>query len=235
MNLIFDMDETIYDMTQPFSRAFETLWKDRYKVDMYALFLKSREYNDANYYRVLNKEMKLKDLGIYRISMAMKDFGYKISNQEALEFQQLYQKFQYEILLSFEIIQLFDFLKERNINRGILTNGITEHQMKKIHGMHLENWFDVKNIFPSESIGFSKPDIRAFECIEKKMNIKKESTWYVGDSFENDVVGSINAGWHCIYFDRRHKGIQDTNYQPDFIVHDEIELKKCICHLINRI
>ena len=38
MNIIFDVDETLYDMVQPFERAFKELWQDKYDIDMYALY-----------------------------------------------------------------------------------------------------------------------------------------------------------------------------------------------------
>ena len=39
MYIIFDVDETLYDMTQPFERAFKEIWQDKYDIDMYALHM----------------------------------------------------------------------------------------------------------------------------------------------------------------------------------------------------
>lgn len=46
MNVIFDVDETLYNMTQPFERAFKEIWQDKYDIDMYELYTASRIHSD---------------------------------------------------------------------------------------------------------------------------------------------------------------------------------------------
>ena len=58
-------------------------------------------------------------------------------------------------------------------------------------------------MFISDVIGYQKPDVRAFQTIQKIMNLNPEETWFVGDTFEVDVVGAKNAGWHVIWFNHR--------------------------------
>ncbi len=37
------------------------------------------------------------------------------------------------------------------------------------------------------------------------MKIDPEETWFIGDTFEIDVVGAKNSGWHVIWFNHRNR------------------------------
>lgn len=60
----------------------------------------------------------------------------------------------------------------------------------------MERWIPSEHMFISSEIGYAKPDIRLFRYVEQKMHLQLETTYYIGDSFQNDVVGAKNAGWH---------------------------------------
>ena len=49
MNLIFDLDDTLYDMMQPFQRACHAVWGHPLPVDPWTLFTRSRRVSDALY------------------------------------------------------------------------------------------------------------------------------------------------------------------------------------------
>lgn len=49
MNLIFDLDDTLYDMMQPFQRACHAVWGHPLPVDPWTLFIRSRRVSDALY------------------------------------------------------------------------------------------------------------------------------------------------------------------------------------------
>ena len=51
MYIIFDVDETLYDMTQPFERAFQDMWQDKYDIDIYELYTVSRIHSDRVFIR----------------------------------------------------------------------------------------------------------------------------------------------------------------------------------------
>ncbi|MEB7852983.1 HAD-IA family hydrolase [Staphylococcus equorum] len=78
------------------------------------------------------------------------------------------------------------------------------------------------NIFISEDIGSEKPDSAAFLKVTHMLNIKPEDTIYVGDSWENDVSGSLNVGMKPIWFNgdkkRNDKNIEVTNSSIEKLV-----------------
>jgi putative hydrolase of the HAD superfamily len=52
----------------------------------------------------------------------------------------------------------------------------------------------VQFVISSAEFGFRKPHPAIFEAAVKKLNTIPSTTWYVGDLWENDVVGSTGAG-----------------------------------------
>lgn len=220
MNFIFDVDETLYDMTQPFQRAAQALWSNTYPIDMHALFLRTREYSNQIFDNILAGKVSLDDAGAYRVRMAMQDFGYAVSEEEAMQFQKRYRQYEYDIQLSPTISSMLTYLKER-ATLGILTNGLITHQQKKMDGMQLHRWFPKEYMFISEAIGASKPDRKAFQFVETAMNINKQDTWFIGDSIIHDVEGAKQAGWHMIFLNRRHYDTTEMKHQPDHIVTSE--------------
>ena len=83
MYIIFDVDETLYDMTQPFERAFQDMWQDKYDIDIYELYTVSRIHSDRVFDQVMAGTMTVDGAGIYRMQHAMADFGYEITEEEA--------------------------------------------------------------------------------------------------------------------------------------------------------
>lgn len=232
MYIIFDVDETLYDMTQPFERAFKEIWQDKYDIDMYALYTCSRVHSDRVFDQVMAGTMTVDGAGIYRMQHAMEDFGYQISEEEALEFQHVYRKHQQHMDISETMHQILDLIQSRGISMAILTNGDTDHQLEKIHGMHLERWFSDDRIFVSDAVGYFKPDVRTFQAVEEALHLNPAETWYIGDSIENDVEGAGAAGWHMILLNRHHNDISVIRHQPDYIVENEDELLEILKRIV---
>ena len=224
MNVIFDVDETLYNMTQPFERAFKEIWQDKYDIDMYELYTASRIHSDRVFDQVMAGTMTVDGAGVYRMQHAMRDFGFEITEEEALEFQHVYRKHQQHLDISKTMERILNLLKERGVSLAILTNVETNHQMEKIRGMGLERWFSDDRIFVSDAVGYFKPDVRTFRAVEDALHLNREETWYIGDSIENDIEGAGAAGWHAILLNRHHNDTSIIRHKPDYIVESEEEL-----------
>ena len=53
-----------------------------------------------------------------------------------------------------EVTKLLDTLQEKEIPMGIITNGPTDHQFKRIKQLNIEKWVPSQNIIISQSTGF---------------------------------------------------------------------------------
>lgn len=71
------------------------------------------------------------------------------------------------ICLHEEVKKTLDFLKEKNVPLGIITNGPTDHQTKKLKQLQLNNWIPSRNMLISQATGFQKPEKEIFQLAEK--------------------------------------------------------------------
>lgn len=90
---------------------------------------------------------------------------------------------------------------------GILTNGFTETQIKKLKKFGLDQ--STRHQVISEEIGFLKPDPRIFEYATKISGKPKDQILYVGDSFDSDILGGSSFGWKTAWFNKEYSGQMD--------------------------
>lgn len=82
---------------------------------------------------------------------------------------------------------------------GIITNGPSEGQRKKVEHAGLAQFFGPENIIVSGDYPFSKPDIRIFQEACRRLGVKPEEAVFVGDIYANDVLGAYRAGMHPVW------------------------------------
>jgi putative hydrolase of the HAD superfamily len=83
-------------------------------------------------------------------------------------------------------------LRERGKKLGLITNGPTEWQSRKIEYMGLASLFDA--IVISEAEGVRKPDPRIFERALERCGVRANESMFVGDHPEIDIQGAVGAG-----------------------------------------
>ena len=138
-------------------------------------------------------------------------------------FQLKYQQGQYAISLSKDTVQLLAYVSSKGVKISMITNGPEEHQRRKIKSLGLQSWIEEKDILISSAVGISKPDSRIFHMVD-------QSALYVGDSYENDIIGAKGAGWDVIWLNKY--GLPDKSGLADYIVQNDGELLQLIRQLI---
>ncbi|HEL1969545.1 TPA: HAD family hydrolase [Streptococcus suis] len=225
--LIFDVDDTLYDQIQPFERALERhIEVAREQIE--PLYLSFRRYADEVFEATAIGKMSLKDSHIYRMKHALADFGYQVSEATALAIQIDYDYFQGQIELSPVFPEIFSWCQAQGIVMGIITNGPYRHQLRKIRTMGLVNWFELEHVLISGQVGITKPNPAIFQLMEERLGMSGEDICYLGDSFENDVVGAKAAHWKAIWFNHRKRIEPIAPYQADKVVTDWDELVEVI-------
>ncbi|MDG2015208.1 MAG: HAD-IA family hydrolase [Pirellulaceae bacterium] len=66
----------------------------------------------------------------------------------------------------------------------------------------LEPLHRIEHIFCSSELGFSKPDVRFYREIERRLGRRLISPLMIGDDLEKDVHAAIKAGWQARHLDR---------------------------------
>jgi putative hydrolase of the HAD superfamily len=202
--IVFDLDDTLYDRTQPLKNAFLALESTKH-ID-FDLFQKAFQINsEIAFNQFKQNSCSLKESHIYRIKETLNHFGMQIPDETALNFQSLYEDNQQYIKLDPYIKDILELLQARKIRKYIITNGPGNHQRKKIQTLGLDQYFEPNQIIVSGEVGIAKPTPAIFELAENNFDLDKRNTWYVGDSYENDVIGANRVGWHTIWYNKDRK------------------------------
>lgn len=87
---------------------------------------------------------------------------------------------------------LLDALAERGIPFGIITNGSTRGQTRKIARLQLDK--RISCLYISEAFGVKKPDSAIFLSAVEQLGVKPERTLFIGDHPRNDIWGAQQIG-----------------------------------------
>ena len=223
MKFYFDVDDTLYDQFIPFKKAFIEIFPKIKTLPIYQIFIKFRKYSDKIFEASQSGQVTINEMYIYRIQAALKEYYLEIDEAHALAFQTKYYVYQQDITTN-AIKDILDLLKDNHIGIGIITNGPACHQMEKLRRLKMSNWVALEDIYISSVVGYSKPDPQIFNLITDKDCI------YVGDSYENDVIGAKNANWKCIWLNK--KGLKAMDIKPDYEVNDEEALLNLISKIV---
>ena len=108
-------------------------------------------------------------------------------------------------------VDLLQYLKQRGYNLYIISNGFIEVQQRKLQSAGIAQYFT--RIVQSDELGINKPARRLFDYALQVTNSNANETLLIGDNYDADILGAINAGWGQIYFARNHRGITDKQPQ----------------------
>ncbi|MBQ2659161.1 MAG: HAD family hydrolase [Erysipelotrichaceae bacterium] len=217
----FDIDDTLYDLAEPFCKTCDAFFKGDLVLPMDELFLAFRRHGEVSFTAVENGRMTMAEMYCYRLQKAFGEFGTGLSDEEALAFQKAYQKNQYHIVLSEDMRTFFNEFSKDTVF-GVLSNGPSEHQWDKVKSLGLLQWIKKENIIISGDVGVVKPNERIFRIAEEKAEDKEP--WMIGDSFESDITGAHNVGWRSVWINRRRRVAKDKNIVPDYTVYSEKEI-----------
>lgn len=71
--------------------------------------------------------------------------------------------------------------------------------------------------FLSAETGFLKPEPAAFEAVQKKLGLFPGQLAMVGDSWNDDVQGALNAGWTVLWLNREGRPRPDLDPEADLV------------------
>lgn len=81
---------------------------------------------------------------------------------------------------------------------GIISNGLSSNQFTKLNNAGIDRFF--KDVVTVDMVGHPKPDKRMFDFALQRCNAEARHSMYIGDTYESDVRGSLQAGLSAIYF-----------------------------------
>ena len=231
--IAFDVDDTLYDLADPYKRAVGEFFGEGHGLPLDELFVRSRIRSDEAYELVIAGKQPVEYMHVYRVQKAFGDFGVEVSREDALAFQRTYEKCQGSIALSPGMEALIETCRDYGWTVGIISNGDSDHQWAKVSALRIPDLVPMDRIVISGDIGYCKPDVEIFRCAERKLGAVPQDCWFVGDTYDCDVVGAIRAGWHNVWFNRRGRTLDSDMPAPDIEVSSEAELIAAIKEVVS--
>ncbi|EQC68765.1 2-haloalkanoic acid dehalogenase [Streptococcus sp. HSISB1] len=135
-SIVFDVDDTIYDQQAPYRIAVEKCFPDFDMSKINQAYIRFRHYSDVGFPRVMAGEWTTEYFRFWRCKETLLEFGYReIDEATGVHFQEIYEEELENITMLDEMRMTLDFLKEKGVPMGIITNGPTEHQLKKVKNL----------------------------------------------------------------------------------------------------
>lgn len=222
-DLFFDLDHTLWDFEKNSALTFDQLLNDYNITINLNDFLEIYLPLNLKYWKAYRDQIIDKDTLRYRrlkdtfdiLNYSMEDeMIYTLADayiQTLPEFNHLFPN----------AIKVLDHLKKR-YSLHIITNGFHEVQRFKMSNSGLLPYF--KTITDSESVGVKKPNPLIFQKALEDANCCHSFSVMIGDSYEADILGALNAGMHAIHFDTDQK----TKHNDCLIIDDLNELLKIL-------
>ncbi len=90
--------------------------------------------------------------------------------------------------------------EQRGLSLGVITNGLASEQRRKLSVLAVEAYFEPAAVIVSGEHGYAKPDPRIFRAALAALRVAPVAALYVGDAWENDVLGGLRAGLDVAWF-----------------------------------
>ena len=101
------------------------------------------------------------------------------------------------------IESLLNHFATSNIRMGILSNSMFSSKTinTDLEKFGIKSYFDF--VMTSSEYGIRKPNKILFNIAIKKMNLDPNEIWFIGDSINEDVIGSKNAGMFPVWYNTK--------------------------------
>ncbi len=98
------------------------------------------------------------------------------------------------------IKDFLEYLKDKGIRTGVISNISYAPSVvaERINRLLPENAFEF--IITSSNYIFRKPNKKIFDLALEKAELRPDEVWYIGDQYECDIKGSLNAGLFPVWY-----------------------------------
>lgn len=190
--ILFDLDDTLSD-SKKYIRLAHSENANKYIVGIKNDKQKQEIIDDLVWLSTKKEIKKLKD----RIKYIEDKYNVKIT--KPIFYRYFWNRYikKYYCLYG-DAIYTLNELKKRGYLIGLISNSGYEVQYKKLEITGIKKYFDVISI--SDELKLYKPDKEIFLYTLRKLNIKSSEAIYVGDNYDVDIKGAINANIKPIWF-----------------------------------
>ena len=209
LGILFDFDNTLYDYDLTNKIALNKLFNelvlnnnlDKTIIKKIYKKINNNIKNSNNTNNKFNKIIYIKKL-LEKLNISLTELSKYLKDYE--------DEFNNNFKLYDGVLELFKYLKLKNIKIGIVSNNIFIQQYNKFKESSLLEYIDF--IQTSDECGEEKPNINIFLNIQNKMGLPFENMAFIGDNFEHDIESSLELKIFSFHFIHNSELILKNNY-----------------------
>ena len=225
-HLFFDLDHTLWDFEANSCQTMQDLY---YKLDLasrgvndFDLFHKHYiVHNDKLWDRYRKGFVKVDELRWKRMWLTLLEFKIGDESLARQMGEQFLEALPSRTILFPYTIEILTYLRGKGYQLHLITNGFEKTQHSKIQNSGLSGYFG--EVITSEGSNSIKPHKEIFEYAFRVTGAEPARSIMLGDSFEADIQGAINAGIDQVYVN--HLGIEPP-VKPTYTVSSLKELEE---------
>lgn len=198
-----DLDDTLYDRNQVYEKTLHAM-----EQDVVTTGVSFQEFNEVFQEESQNEFQKftqgLKGETMFKVDRVLSTYerlNHSIKYEQALKFNELYLKYKEQIELRPGMEKLLNHLLNTDMELFVLTNGAKETQASKMDYLGIDKWVSFEKRFISDEVGMAKPDKGVFDLVEAALGLVGDEILYIGDHYENDILGSLKNDWTAVHYD----------------------------------
>lgn len=214
--IIFDLDNTLYDVRQYFLSAFNEI--SEYLSKKYSI---SKEDNYDQLVAIWETKTSMYP---HLFDNLLKPL--KLEN-ELENVIKIFNEHNAKILPYEDTIFILSEIKKRNIKLGLITDGTVNRQKRKLKTLGISYLFD--SIIFTKNLNASKPSTIPFKEAINCLKTKPHNTYYVGDNPLVDFKGAKETGMKTVRLLKGEFKKVPTNKYVDY----EIKELKQLLSLMN--
>lgn len=241
---IFDLDDTLYDQSDVFKRMYYRFINEKLErsselligeQQLKAIFMKSRHYAEQNFAKIIADPTQRFYYDSLRLRLAFLDFGYSFSVDETNRMDCLYKEEQKKLKPQPTMIKLIQKLQKKGHFVGVISNGYSKQQREKIKQLNLEEYVSKEKMLISQDTEWAKPERELFDYYIENHELNREKTYYIGDSYGNDLIGSWNAEITPVWLNKyqNNTNLEEEN-KPYYMATDYHELPGIISEIMSK-
>lgn len=203
--LLLDFDDTLIDTRAAMIAAVEAaaaeLWPDLGPETRRAVATRFHGDLSGFFGRFTRGEISFLEMRQARVADLVEAFSLAMVHEVNARFEDAYAPaFAASVRVFEDVWPLVRAASEAGIPMGLLTNSASHHTQQKLEMTGLRGVFAA--VATRDTLGFGKPDARAFRQACKLLGSGPAQTLYVGDDLEIDAIAARDAGLRAVWLQR---------------------------------
>jgi putative hydrolase of the HAD superfamily len=214
--IVFDLDNTLFDHTAAERKAINQFLPQYYNEPSIGAIFKEeperflaayRHWNEILWHDLAMERITADNVKWRRFALTLREILPELAEEDAERLGRNMGKIYLELYA--EGWQLLPDADEtllrlgERFSVGLITNGFSEQQRGKLARFGWETRFDAAVL--SGELGVMKPHKAIFDHALSMLGVSANEAVYVGDHYETDVEGALDAGWRAIWFNPNGK------------------------------